>query len=132
MNEHTSFQKYIILTLYSWKGWCLLCMSDEWKQGQFFSWPQQHFFLILAGLLNRGLLRATQSASWFSLWHSCLRLIQCCCGHLPVFFPNAHLLLLFFCLFTQVHLLVDGSVEGQYLTKELSFYFLEIWFPYGQ
>ena len=29
---------------------------------------------------------------------------------------NAHLLLLFFLLFTQVHLLIDGSVKGQYIT----------------
>ena len=28
----------------------------------------------------------------------------------------AHLFLLFFRLFTQVHLLIDGSVEGQYMT----------------
>ena len=29
---------------------------------------------------------------------------------------NFHLLFLFFRLFTQVHLLIDGSVEGQYIT----------------
>ena len=29
---------------------------------------------------------------------------------------NSHLLPLFFRLFTQVHLLIDGSVEGQYVT----------------
>ena len=37
--------------------------------------------------------------------------------HLSIFFHNAHLLPLFFCLFTQVHLLNDGSVKGQYITR---------------
>ena len=31
-------------------------------------------------------------------------------------FDQMHLFLLFLCLFTQVHLLIDGSVEGQYVT----------------
>ena len=37
-------------------------------------------------------------------------------GTLSIFFLNIHPLLLFFGLFTQVHLLIDGSVEGQYIT----------------
>ena len=39
-------------------------------------------------------------------------------GHLVILFSIAYLLLLFFCLFTQVHLFIDGSVEGQYITQE--------------
>ena len=35
--------------------------------------------------------------------------------HLSIFFHNAQLLLLFFRLFTQGSLLIDGSVEGQYI-----------------
>ena len=38
-------------------------------------------------------------------------------GHLVISFSNIHLLLLFFRLFTQGHLLIDGSVEGQYVTQ---------------
>ena len=37
-------------------------------------------------------------------------------GHLVILFSYVHLLPLFFRLFTQVHLLIDGSVEGQYIT----------------
>ena len=35
--------------------------------------------------------------------------------HLSLFFNNVHLIPLFFRLFTLVHLLIDGSVEGQYI-----------------
>ena len=34
---------------------------------------------------------------------------------LVILFSNVHLLLLFFCLFTQVHLLIDSLVRGQYI-----------------
>ena len=37
-------------------------------------------------------------------------------GHLVILLLNVHLLPLFFRLFTQVHLLIDGSVEGKYVT----------------
>ena len=37
-------------------------------------------------------------------------------GHLIILLSHTHLLPLFFRLFTQVHLLIDGSVEGQYIT----------------
>ena len=37
-------------------------------------------------------------------------------GHLVILLSHAHLLPLFFRLFTQVHLLIDGSVKGQYIT----------------
>ena len=37
-------------------------------------------------------------------------------GHLIILLSDVHLLPLFFLLFTQVHLLIDGSVEGQYIT----------------
>ena len=42
---------------------------------------------------------------------------------IPVPFLNVHLLPLFFGLFTQVHLLIDGSVEGQYITVSQLFNF---------
>ena len=37
-------------------------------------------------------------------------------SRLVILFSKIHLLRLFFRLFTQVHLLIDGSVEGQYIT----------------
>ena len=36
--------------------------------------------------------------------------------HLVIYLFNVHLLPLFLRLFTQVHLLINGSVEGQYIT----------------
>ena len=55
-----------------------------------------------------------QSASWFSLRHPVSNWLEPP-GHLVILFSNVHLPL-FFRLFTQVHLLIDGSVEGQYIT----------------
>ena len=46
---------------------------------------------------------------------SCLQLTQVICALVILLF-NTHLLLLFFRLFTQVHLLIDGSAESQYVT----------------
>ena len=121
-----------------------------------FFWPYQHFFLILAGLLNRGSLRAQSPMSaagsqfhilfptdsnsnwnWLTatdssrLWQLVIFLFDvyllpvgvCICHHhriaVKVIFrclrPDAPVSL-FFRLFTQVHLLIDGSVEGQYIT----------------
>ena len=52
------------------------------------------------------LLLALTSASWLQLTQTAL----------VILLSHAHLLPLFFRLFTQVHLLIDGSVEGQYIT----------------
>ena len=52
---------------------------------------------------------------WFSLWH----LVSNCLEpsvHLVISLFNVILLPLFFRLFTLGHLLIDGSVEGQYIT----------------
>ena len=96
-------------------------MSGE-KDGLLY-WPK--FFLDHSntsfaswlGLLNQGSLRtqSPQSASWFSLQHPVSDWLEPP-RHLVILFSNAHLLLLFFFLFTQVHLLTDSSVEGQYIT----------------
>ena len=72
-------------------------------------------FASWLGLLNCGSLRAQPSVSWFSRWHSCLNW-PTAAGTLSIFFLNVHLLPPFFGLFTQVHLLIDGSVEGQHVT----------------
>ena len=128
-NEYTSLYKYKSLKLYFWKGdVCCVCEMSGDKYGQLY-WPK--FFLDHSstsfaswlGLLNRGSLRAQsrQSASWFSLRHLVSNWLEPS-GHLVILFSIVHLLPLFFCLFTQVYLLIDGSVEGQYITLLLSLY----------
>ena len=80
----------------------------SWRQGQTGILTQQYFFLILAGLLNRG---SKPSVCKLILTPaSYLQLIQTVCapGYIIVY---VHLLPLFFRLFPQVHLLIDGSVE---------------------
>ena len=72
-------------------------------------------FASWLGSLSCGSLKAQPSASWFSLWYSCLNWLMAA-GTLSIFFLNAYLVFLLFGLFTQVHLLIDGSVEGQYIT----------------
>ena len=56
--------------------------------------------------------------SWFSFRHPVSNWLEPS-GHLVILLSNAHLLLLFFHLFTPVHLLIDSSVEGQYITHKL-------------
>ena len=69
------------------------------------------------GLLNHGSLRAQALCLELVLTPlaSCLELTQAICA-LVILLSHAHLLPLFFRLFTQVHLLIDGSVEGQSIT----------------
>ena len=86
---------------------------------KFTSWPYQHFFLIFAwrcSTVGHWGPQSPQSASWFSRWHPVSNRFKPS-GHLVILLSNIRLLPLFFRLFTQVHLLIDGSVEGQYITK---------------
>ena len=55
---------------------------------------------------------------------SCLQLTQTAPGHLVILLSPVRLLPLFFRLFTQVHLLNDGSVEGQSITI-IEFFFYQ-------
>ena len=98
----------------------------NWRRGQTAIWPEFFFdhsstsASSWLGLLNRGSLRAQPSVwSWFSLrWHpvsNWLPLTQAVCA-LVILLSHAHLLPLFFRLFTQVHLLIDSLVEGQSIT----------------
>ena len=59
-NEQTThfFIKNISLTCYSRKGWCWLCVRDELETGTGCYIDPGVLLLILAGLLNRGSLRA--------------------------------------------------------------------------
>ena len=52
---------------------------------------------------------------WSSLWHLVSNWLEPF-AHLVILLSNVHMLPLFFRLFTQAHLLTDGSVEGQYIT----------------
>ena len=52
-----------------------------------------------------------------------LQLTRTVCALVILLF-NAHMLPLFFHLFTQAHLLIDGSVEGQYITQHLWAFFI--------
>ena len=51
MNEYTSLQKYKPLTLYFRKGYVLLCVRDEWRQGQT-AILTQVLLLTIAALLS--------------------------------------------------------------------------------
>ena len=165
-NERTDtlLYKNIPLTLYSRKGWCWLCVTDELETGtdcyiltQSSSDQSSTSFAFWLGCSTVGhwgpkalrLQLALNSAS-------CPQLSPTATGtrtdssrlwHLIIFLFDAHLLpvgvrichhhriqprprikvmfrylrldapvSLLFCLFTQVHLLIDSSVEGQYVT----------------
>ena len=128
MNEYTSLQKYKSLALYFQKGDVLLCVRDEWRQWRTAILTQVLLLTIAVLLLYLGWGCPTvghwgpqrpQFESWFSHWHSCLNW-PTAASTLSIFFLNAILLLLSFSLFIQVHLLIDGSIEGQYITHGAS------------
>ena len=125
-NEYTSLQKYKSLTFYFRKGDVLLCMRDEWSHGRTAILTHVLLLIIAALLPHLGWGCSTvghsgpsplQTSSHFGIpvsdWLTAA-------GTLSIFFLNVPLLPLFFCLFTQVHFLTDGSVEGQYITVAAS------------
>ena len=116
------YKNIISHTLFS-KWWCWLCVRDELETGQTVILTQSSSFDP----------SSTSSSTWLGCstvghWGPkalclplalnsafCLQLTQAVCVLVMLLF-NVHLLPLFFRLFTQVHLLIDGSVEGQYVT----------------
>ena len=99
-------------------------MRNEWREVRIAILTQILLSTIAALLSHLGLGCSTgghwgphnpQSASWFSRWHPVSKWLEPP-GHLVILYSNIHLLLLFFRLFTQVHLLIDGTVKGQYIT----------------
>ena len=75
------------------------------------------FFHLGLGCSSKGHWRTQPSASWFSLWHSCLNQLKCR-RHLHIFFHNAHLLpLLLPPIYTGASL-IDGSVNIQQVVAE--------------
>ena len=117
MNEQTHFfMRNIYHTLFS-KG-LMLVVCERWARDgdRLLYWLSSTSFSSWMGCSTVGhwgskalcLPLALNSAS-------CLQLTQAVCP-LVISLFNAHLLPLFFCLFTQVHLLIDGSVKGQFAT----------------
>ena len=118
-SEHTSFEKYTSHTLFSnglRKGWCWLCVRGRLETEQTATyWPQvpltiAALFPHSAGLLNRGPEGPSPlsgAGSHPGIWNSNSN-SNCNCN--SDIFDRMHL------LFTPVHLLIDGSVEGQYVT----------------
>ena len=123
MNERTHFFIKIYLTLYSRKGDVSCAWEMTWRRGQtIILTPSSSDHSSTSsssrlGLLNRGSLRAqsplSAASSHFGIFSptDSSRL-----GHLVILWSHTYLLPLFFRLFTQVHLLIEGSVEGHNVT----------------
>ena len=116
MNEYTSLQKYKSLTLYFRKGDVLLCVRIEWTQGRTAVLTQVLLFIIAALLSHLGWV----ALPWVTEGCKALSLQTGSHAGIPVSTEIVCLIPLYFGLFTLIHLLIDGSVEGQYIT--LSFY----------
>ena len=130
MNERTHFFIKIYLSHFILERVDVGCMWEvSWRRGQTATyWPQ--VLLTIAALLSHSGWAAQSWITegpkpsvcrWLSIRHLVsnwlqLQLTQAVCV-LVIFLFDVHLLPLFFRLFTQVHLLIDGSVEGQYVTQ---------------
>ena len=118
-NEYTCIYKS--LTLYFRKGdVCCVWEKSGDKDGLLY-WPQ--FFLahsstsFASWLVQPGVTKDPKPSvcSWFSLRHPVSNWLKPS-GYLVILLSNTHLLPLFFRFFTQVNLLIDSSVDGQYIT----------------
>ena len=125
LNErtYTLLYKNISLTLYSRKGDVSCVWGMSWRRGRTVIWPKVLLSTIVALLPHLGWVAqpwVTEGSKpsfccWLSIRHlvpNWLRPSVC----LVLLLFNTHLLPLFFRLLTLVHLLIDGSVEGQYVT----------------
>ena len=135
-NERTNplLYKIISLTLHSRKGWCFLCVRGELETGidcyiltQSSSDHSSTSFSSWLGCSTAGhwgakafcLPLALNSASCPQLTPTATGTDPSRLWHLVIWLSYVYLLLLFLCLFTQMHFLIDGSVEGQYITHLL-------------
>ena len=118
----TLLNKNIISHTLFLKGWCWLWVRDELEtetdcyiDPKFFFDHSSTSFSSGLGLLKSGLLAAlslqADSHAGILFPTDSSRL---CPGYIIVY---ANLLPLSFRLFTQEHLLIDGSVEGQFITR---------------
>ena len=118
---NTLLHKNISHTLYSRKVWSFCVWEMSWRRGQTAILTQ--VLLTIAALLpHLGWGRSTVGhwgpqalCRWLSLRHLAPDWLESSV-YMVILLFNVHLLPLFFRLFTQVHLLIDGSVEGQYIT----------------
>ena len=122
-NEQTHFFIKISLTLYFRKGDVCWVWEMSWRQRQTVILTHCSSSPIAALLSHLGLGCSTGGNkglkpsvfSWVSLQHPFSNWLESS-GHLVILLSYVHLLLLFFRLFMLVHLLIDGSVKGQYIT----------------
>ena len=136
MNERTHFFIKIYLSHFILERVDVGCVWEvSWRRGQTATyWPQ--VLLTIAALLSHPGWVAQPWVTegpkpsvcrWLSIRHLLsnwlqLQLTQAVCV-LVMFLFDVNLLPLFFRLFTQVHHLIDGSVEGQYVTSAEYFSF---------
>ena len=122
-NKRTNTLLYInLLHFILEKVMCVVC--DKWEETRTDCYiapssPLDHSSISVSSWLGCSTVghwgpQIPQSASWFSSWHPVSDWLEPS-GHLVILLSIVHLLPLFFCLFTQVHLLIDGSVEVQYI-----------------
>ena len=122
-NERTNtlLYKNIPLTLYSRKSDVSCVWEGSWRRGQTATyWPKvlltiaELFFASWLGCSTVGHGGPKPSVwSWYSLrWHPISNSLKPSVSRLYFCLPST-----WFRLFTQVHLLIDGSVEGQYVTE---------------
>ena len=128
---NTLLYKNISLTLYSRRVNVGCVGEGSWRRGQTSTyWPSNTSFSTW--LFNRGSLRAqsplSATGSHFGImsptdsnsnWNWLKPSVAP--GYILSYI---HLLPLFLRLFTQVHLLIDGSVEGQYVTSTIVGYLM--------
>ena len=129
MNKRTHFFIKIYLSHFILER-VMLLVCERWvgDGDRLLFWPKVLLTTIAALLSHLGWVAqpwVTEGpipsvCRWFSREHLVsnwlqLQLTQAVCV-LVIFLFDVHLLPLFFRLFTQVHLLIDGSVEGQYVT----------------
>ena len=77
-----------------------------------------HFFFILTAVAQPWVTEGRKALSLQTGSHAGILspTVSNRSGHLVILLFNIHLLPLFFRLFTQAHLLIDGSVKDQYIT----------------
>ena len=123
MNERTHFFIKIYLSHFILERVDVGCVWEmSWRQGQTAILTPNSSSTIAALLSNFGWVAqpwATEGRKplvykLILTQAFCLQLTQTVCALVILLF-NTHLLPLFFRLFTQVHLLIDGSVKGQYI-----------------
>ena len=124
MNERTHFfiKLYISHTLFSMFLWCV---RDEWRQGQT-AILTQLLFLTIAALLGWGCSTGGRWGPQPSVCKLVPTLAFLCPTNLTAAgtclysFMTSTCFRFFSRLFTQVHLLIDGSVKGQYTTIDIN------------